>query len=113
MIQISTTAVNEIKRLRAKQRNPNPVFRLQVKSGGCCDLVYDLKFDHEVHLGDHLYDCTGISVVVDPISFNYISDLTLDYSEDLMGGGFRFQNPNAIATCGCGNSFSISADAHQ
>jgi len=107
MIHLSTTAVNEIKRLRAKQRNPNIPFRLQVQNGGCSGFVYVLKFAEEVNLDDRLYNCGDISVVVDHTSLNYISDLTLDYSEDLMGGGFRFQNPNAIASCGCGNSFSI------
>lgn len=113
MIQISSTAVNEIKRLRALQRNPNILFRLEVKPGGCSELFYDLKFDQEVGPSDCLYDCTDISVVVDAQSWNYISELTLDYSEDLMGGGFRFHNPSALATCGCGNSFSTSPDAHS
>ncbi len=107
MIHLSTSAVNEIKRLSAKQRNPNTLFRLQVQNGGCSGLVYVLKFEEEVKIDDRLFDCSDVSVVVDPTSLNYISDLTLDYSEDLMGGGFRFQNPNAIASCGCGNSFSI------
>lgn len=107
MIHLSSSAVNEIKRLSAKQRNSNTLFRLQVQNGGCSGLVYVLKFEEEVKLDDRLYNCSDVSVVVDPTSLNYIGDLTLDYSEDLMGGGFRFQNPNAIAHCGCGNSFSI------
>lgn len=112
MIHISSTAANEIKRLRAKH-NPNIFFRLQVKQGGCSGLFYDLQFDQEVRQGDRLYDCSGISVVIDAQSLNYINELTLDYSEDLMGGGFRFHNSSAIATCGCGNSFSTSPDVHS
>jgi len=113
MIHLSTTAANEIKRLRAKQPKPNMLFRLQVQAGGCSDLFYDMKFDEEIRLGDRLYDCSGIPVVVDEQTLNYISELTLDYSEDLMGGGFRFHNPAAITFCGCGNSFSTSADARS
>ena len=111
MFRLSPTAITEVKRLRAKH-NPNTLFRLQVQSGGCSGLFYDLKFEQEVGPGDYLYDCSGIPVVVDAQSLNYISELTLDYSEDLMGGGFRFHNPNATALCGCGNSFSTS-DAHS
>lgn len=114
MVHLSPTAVAEVKRLRAKQRNPDTLFRLQVQAGGCSGLFYDLKFDQEVGPSDYLYDCTGIPVVVDAQSINYISELTLDYSEDLMGGGFRFHNPNATAFCGCGNSFSPSpSEAHS
>lgn len=109
MIHLSTTAANEIRRLRSKQQNPNILFRLQVQVGGCSGLFYDLKFD-QLRLGDQVFDCTSIAVVVDAQSLNYISELTIDYSEDLMGGGFRFHNPAAIAFCGCGNSFSINAD---
>lgn len=112
MIHLSPPAANEIKRLRSKQPNPNILFRLQVQSGGCSGLLYDMTFDQVVREGDQLYDCTGIPVVVDAQTLNYISGITLDYSEDLMGGGFRFHNPNAIAFCSCGNSFSVSADSH-
>lgn len=112
MIQISSTAASEIKRLKAK-RNSNTFFRLQIKNGGCSGLFYDLNFDQEVRQGDRLYECAGISVVIDAQSLNYINELTLDYSEDLMGGGFRFHNSSAIATCGCGNSFSTSPDVHS
>lgn len=107
MIHLSTTAADEIRRLRSKQRNPDALFRLQVQAGGCSGLFYDLKFDR-VRLGDQVFDCTDIAVVVDTKSLNYVSGLTIDYSEDLMGGGFRFHNPVAIASCGCGNSFSTT-----
>lgn len=108
MVHLSTTAVNEIKRLRLKQQNPDVLFRLQVQSGGCSGLFYDLKFD-QVKPGDQLFDCNSIAVVVDAQSLIYISELTIDYSEDLMGGGFRFHNLAATTFCGCGNSFSINA----
>ena len=87
-------------------------FRLQVQPGGCSGWFYDMTFDEAASQGDQVYNCKGIAVVVDAQTLNYISGLTLDYSEDLMGGGFRFHNPNAIASCGCGNSFSTSADSH-
>lgn len=105
MIQISSSAAREIKRMLSLQLQPNLFFRLKVSSGGCSGLFYEMEFDETVRSSDRLYDCAGISVVIDDRSENYISRLTLDYSEDLMGGGFRFNNPNAEQVCGCGNSF--------
>lgn len=107
MIHLSPAAVSEIGRLQSKQQ-PNILFRLTVKPGGCSEWFYDMSFDEAVKFGDQVFDLSGILVVIDTESLNYINGLTLDYSEDLMGGGFRFHNPLAIATCGCGNSFSIA-----
>lgn len=112
MILLSTTAANEIRRLKSKQHNPNLLFRLQVQAGGCSGLFYDMTFDEAVRQGDRVYECSGITIVVDPQSLNYINNLKIDYSEDLMGGGFRFHNPTAIAICGCGNSFSTNTQSH-
>lgn len=107
MIQLSASAATEIKRLLKKQRQQNTFFRLQVKPGGCSGLYYNMTFDANTTSGDRVCDCRGISVVVDAQSWSYIGELVIDYSEDLMGGGFRFYNPHASSTCGCGNSFSI------
>jgi iron-sulfur cluster assembly accessory protein len=108
MINLSKTAASEIKRLQLKQPNPEARLRLGVQPGGCAALYYTLDFDETVHPGDRISDCSGISVIVDPESFQYISTVTLDYSEDLMGGGFRFHNPIAQESCSCGNSFRVS-----
>jgi len=107
MIHLSPAAVSEIRRIKSKQQ-PKVLFRFAVKVGGCSGWFYDMFFDQVVKVGDQVFDLDGIQVVIDAESLNYINGLTLDYSEDLMGGGFRFHNPQAIATCGCGNSFSIS-----
>ncbi|MEA5553003.1 iron-sulfur cluster assembly accessory protein [Anabaena cylindrica UHCC 0172] len=106
MIQLSLAAINEIKRLKSKQQ-PNIFFRLQIKTGGCSGLFYDIAFDEIVKVEDQVFDLNMIQVIIDNQTLNYIKGLKLDYSEDLMGGGFRFYNPLAISTCSCGNSFSI------
>lgn len=106
MIELSQEAAREIGRLKLKQPE-NVLFRLAVKSGGCSGWFYDLSFDAAVGTGDQIFDCNGIQVVIDAESLNYINGLLLDYSQDLMGGGFRFDNPIASASCSCGNSFSI------
>ena len=107
MIHLSPTAINENGRLKSKQPS-NILLRLRVKSGGCADLLYDLTFDTTAQSQDQVLELPDICLVIDPESLNYINGLSLDYSEDLMGGGFRFHNPQAISTCSCGNSFSIS-----
>jgi iron-sulfur cluster assembly accessory protein len=113
MIQISPSAAKEIKRLRAKQSYPDILFRLRVQAGGCSGLFYELGFDDTAGQSDCVLDCNGIAVAIDAESLNYIQNLKIDYSEDLMGGGFRFSNPQAIATCGCGNSFSVGVGSGE
>lgn len=107
MIYLSPAAINEIERLKSKQPS-NILFRLRVKSGGCADWFYDLAFDTTVQPQDQVLELQYLRVIIDPESLNYINELSLDYSEDLMGGGFRFHNPQATSTCSCGNSFSVS-----
>jgi iron-sulfur cluster assembly accessory protein len=111
MIHLSPSAAKEIKRQLAKQQNPSVFFRLQVKAGGCSGRFYNLGFDEVARQGDQVFSCADISVILDAESLDYVKDLTLDYSEDLMGGGFRFHNPQALSSCGCGNSFSVNADS--
>lgn len=108
-ITFSATAIAEIKRMQAKQKDNPSNFCITVKTGGCSGLYYDFSFVTDQDIADTLIylDCHGISLVTDTQTINYLGGLNVDYSEDLMGGGFRFHNPNAIATCGCGNSFAV------
>lgn len=107
MIHLSASAVTEVKRLQSKQCCPNSFFRLSIQAGGCSGLIYHMAFDANLTSGDRAIECNGISIVLDPQSLVHIENLSIDYSEDLMGGGFRFHNAKAIATCSCGNSFAV------
>jgi len=107
MIHLTPTAVQEIHRLRAKHQQLQALFRLKIVPGGCADFLYTMTFDEQIDPEDQIYACDDVQVVIDAISLNYAEGLTIDYSEDLMGGGFRFRNPKAIQHCGCGNSFSV------
>ncbi|MBW4470960.1 MAG: iron-sulfur cluster assembly accessory protein [Stenomitos rutilans HA7619-LM2] len=107
MIHLSQAAISEILRLKAKRNNPELLFRLGIQPSACLSLSYVMTFDMVVHSNDELFSCSGIQVVIDAHSLSAVTGLTLDYSEDLMGGGFRFHNPNAIRSCGCGNAFSL------
>ncbi len=106
MIKLTQAAATEIKRLQSKQQL-NILFRLAVKPGGCSGWFYDMSFEQTLKVDDRIFECNTVQVVIDAETFPYINGLTLDYSEDLMGGGFRFDNNSAKTTCGCGNSFSI------
>ncbi len=113
-IELSPSALEEVKRLRTTQQRSDACFRLTVESGGCNGLMYAMQFDETITPDDRVYELEGIQMVVDPESLPYVEGLNLDYSDDLMGGGFRFHNPNAAQSCGCGNSFSIrEADSGQ
>lgn len=107
MIYLTEAAVGEIRRLQSQRRNSAPRLRLGVESAGCLGLSYKIDFDEVSKSGDLAYECRGIVVVVEAADLDYIVGMTLDYSEDLMGGAFRFDNPNAVQSCGCGNSFCL------
>lgn len=108
MIHLSPAAITEVNRIKSRHHNPDACFRLRVKSGGCAEFYYTMELDEVVTASDRVVDCHGIRVAIDPESLKYLNGLNLDYTEDLMGGGFRFHNPNAASSCGCGNSFSVA-----
>lgn len=117
VFSLSPLAAKEIKRLSTKQSHSSVVFRLTVKAGGCSGFYYDMSFEKVSHLengqitpspNDHLFESEGIQIIVDNNTLQFVKGLKLDYSEDLMGGGFRFYNPLAALVCNCGNSFNIS-----
>jgi iron-sulfur cluster assembly protein len=109
MIQLSSAAAAEIKRLQKINGNPSSYLRIAVRSGGCSDLHYVLEFIDCPQKGDREYESQNIPLAIDTETEAAIQGLRLDYSEDLMGGGFRFHNPNAIQSCSCGHSFSLAS----
>jgi len=109
MIQLSPAAIAEFKRTQPK--HPGASFRLGVAAGGCIDFYYTMAWDESIAPDDQLISCEGIQVAIASQHQPYLNGLTLDYTEDLMGGGFRFHNPNATRFCECGNSFGLSPSA--
>ncbi len=108
MITLTERAVKEVRRIIGEQNLPeDTVLRLGVKGGGCSGFSYSLGFDDTVQETDQVAELNGIKVVCDPKSFLYLSGTQLDFEESLMGRGFKFGNPNASKTCGCGESFSV------
>lgn len=108
MIQLTERAAKEVRRIFVDQSLPeSTVLRVGVKGGGCSGFSYTLGFDEKVTEADQVAEVQGIRVACDPKSFLYLNNTELDFEESLMGRGFRFQNPNASKTCGCGESFSV------
>jgi iron-sulfur cluster assembly protein len=109
MIQLSHSAIQEILRLRSRQVIASPKFRLFTSATGCLSRSYSMELGQATQPGDQEIDIgEGLQVVINSTDLPYLGGLMIDYSEDMMGGGFRFQNPNAVKVCGCGNSFSIT-----
>jgi iron-sulfur cluster assembly protein len=106
MIKLSDIAKEEVKRLIEKQNKPGTFLRVGVKSGGCSGMSYEVKFDDKQEEVDREFDMGGVKLVCDVKSLLYIDGMTIDFSTDLVGGGFRFVNPNAKASCSCGTSFA-------
>ena len=106
MIQLSQTAAKEIRRLQFSRQQPNTYLRIRVQPGGCAGLTYTFELSDTSQEGDRLQESQGIAIAIDPISWLHLQEIKLDYSEDLMGGGFRFQNSQASSHCSCGQSFS-------
>jgi iron-sulfur cluster assembly accessory protein len=81
--------------------------RVGVRGGGCSGFQYALALD-EKRDDDHVFDTSGIPVLVDPASLRYVEGSTVDYTENFMGSGFEVSNPNVVASCGCGSSFRVA-----
>ena len=106
VITLSESAVKEVKRLINVQDLTEGGLRLGVKGGGCSGLSYTINFDDKIGQYDAVYDIDGVKVIIDAKSAIYLQGTQLDFQKDLMGGQFKFVNPNANKTCGCGESFS-------
>lgn len=107
-IVITPNAIAEISSIKAKNNIPETYgLRVGVKGGGCSGFSYVLAFDSEPREGDKVLMLDGVKVFIDLKSLMYLEGLELDFQDGLMGRGFVFNNPNAVRTCGCGNSFSV------
>lgn len=100
-------AAAKVKSLLADEGNANLKLRVYVTGGGCSGFQYGFKFDENINDGDTAVENAGVTMVVDPLSIQYLAGAEVDYVEGLQGAQFVIKNPNATTTCGCGSSFSI------
>jgi len=106
-LEFTDNAARKVKALIEEENNPQLKLRVFVSGGGCSGFQYGFDFDENVAEDDTEIVNEGVSLLVDPMSFQYLMGATIDYVEDLQGSRFVINNPNAKTTCGCGSSFSI------
>ena len=106
-LQFTEAAARKVKNLISDEENPNLKLRVYITGGGCSGFQYGFTFDEDVAEDDTIVEREGVSLVVDPMSFQYLAGAEVDYQEGLEGSRFVIKNPNAATTCGCGSSFSI------
>jgi iron-sulfur cluster assembly protein len=111
MINVTEQAALKIKEMIQNEEDQNVYVRLGVKGGGCSGLTYGLGFDPEKNEDDKELEVHGVKFLVDNESAPILNGVVIDYKESMLGGGFTIDNPNAIASCGCGSSFRTAANA--
>lgn len=106
LVDVTEAAARKLESLRVREA-AGDYLRVRVTGGGCSGLAYKLKFVPEPKKGDLLVQSHGASILIDTKSALYLKGMTLDYSDKLVAGGFKFNNPNAKASCSCGESFAV------
>ena len=106
-IAFTDAAARKVQELILEERNPDLKLRVYISGGGCSGFQYGFSFDEEQADDDIAVVNDGVTLLVDPLSFQYLMGAEVDYSESLQGAQFVIRNPNASTTCGCGSSFSV------
>lgn len=110
-ITITPTAAQAVRELLEKRNLEGYALRVFISGGGCSGFQYGMALEGNIRENDFSYETEGVKVVVDEVSIDYLRGATVDYVDDLMGSGFKIENPNAISTCGCGSSFRTKDDS--
>lgn len=107
MITLTERAATELSDLIKSNDKESSALRVWVAGGGCSGLSYGMALDDNApETEDQVFEQSGLKIYVDPISLNYMNGAQVDYVDDVLGGGFKIENPNAVSSCGCGNSFA-------
>jgi iron-sulfur cluster assembly protein len=110
-ITITEAAASAIQDMLAKRELVDHALRVFISGGGCSGYQYGMALEGEVRPSDFITEQFGVKVVIDDVSSNYLHGAVIDYVDDIMGSGFKIENPNAVSTCGCGHSFNTSESA--
>jgi iron-sulfur cluster insertion protein len=106
-MNLESGAIAKLQELVAEENNPNIMLRVFVQGGGCSGFSYGFTFDEVKNEDDFDFEYSGVKVVVDGMSMQYLQGSSIDFEEDTMGASFVINNPQAASTCGCGSSFSV------
>lgn len=111
MVTLTPSAVQAVRDLLAKRELTGYALRVFVSGGGCSGLQYGMALEGNIRAEDFTREFEDVKVVVDEVSINYLRGATVDYIENVMGSGFKIENPNAVSACGCGSSFRTKNEA--
>ena len=106
-LNFTDAAAAKVGKLIEQEGNAALKLRVYIQGGGCSGFQYGFTFDEDVEDGDTRIENGGVTLLVDPLSVQYLTGAEIDYEEDLSGAQFIIRNPNATTTCGCGSSFSV------
>ncbi len=106
-INLTARAVDKVRELVSEEENQDLKLRVFITGGGCSGFQYGFTFDEDAAEDDTAIEESGVTVLIDPMSYQYLVGSEVDYTEGLEGSRFVVNNPNATTTCGCGASFSI------
>lgn len=114
-ITLTRGAIDRVRALIQEKEASGFALRVFVSGGGCSGMQYGMGLEPEPRADDLRYQFEDVQVVVDPMSMNFLAGSNIDYIDDLMAGGFKIENPNAVSSCGCGHSFRTdeSSQAHS
>ena len=111
LVTLTESAAQKFSELAAQEpAGEAEVLRIAIQGGGCSGFQYALGFDRGPQDGDHEFETHGVHIVVDPFSAPYLKGSEIDFVDALMGAGFSVENPNVVASCGCGSSFQAKDD---
>jgi iron-sulfur cluster assembly accessory protein len=108
LINLSPIAADKLVAILKEKNLPGYGLRVFVSGGGCSGLQYGMAFENTTEEGDFVFETSGVRVYLDSGSAMYLDGANVDYVDSLMGGGFRIENPNAVSTCSCGQSFNAA-----
>ena len=110
LVSVTSMATAKLKEVIEKQGRTDLALRVYVTPGGCSGFSYGMTFAEGIEEGDAVVENDGVRIVVDPMSAMYLKGSEIDFVDALMGGGFALRNPNAVSSCGCGQSFKTAGD---
>lgn len=107
MIYITEKAAKKLEEVSNADGIGHCSVRVRVLGGGCAGFTHDIEFDNKINEMDEVIDFDNVKIIVDPISYQYLDEVSIDYVESEIGAGFKFNNPNVKGSCGCGSSVSF------
>src|SRR5512142_1005743 len=111
LVELTPLAADKLKAVMSEKNLPDHGLRVFIAGGGCSGFQYGMAFENTMEEGDFVFESNGVRLYLDPSSAMYLEGARVDYIDSLMGGGFRIENPNAVSTCSCGQSFSAAQGA--